>query len=57
MRKMGPRLPGPLQRLLRYLAVARRACRPDLDWLHLHHIDWSADTASELATAVLTKTG
>jgi hypothetical protein len=46
-----------LRRLLRDLAVARRARRPDVDWLHLHHIDWSADTASELATAALTKAG
>jgi 2-polyprenyl-6-methoxyphenol hydroxylase-like FAD-dependent oxidoreductase len=51
MRKIGPRLPGPLKRLLRDLAVARRARRPDVDWLHLHHIDWSSDTAQDLATA------
>jgi FAD-dependent urate hydroxylase len=57
IRKMGPRLPRPLQRLLRDLAVARRARRPDVDWLHLHHIDWSTDTASELATADLRKAG
>jgi FAD-dependent urate hydroxylase len=41
-RQLGPRLPGPLLRLLRDLAVARRARRPDVDWLHLHHIDWSS---------------
>jgi len=41
-RKLGPRVPGPLQRLLRDRAVARRARHPDVDWLHLHHIDWDA---------------
>jgi FAD-dependent urate hydroxylase len=41
-RKLGPRVPGPLQRLLRDRAVARRARQPDVDWLHLHHIDWDA---------------
>jgi 2-polyprenyl-6-methoxyphenol hydroxylase-like FAD-dependent oxidoreductase len=51
IRNLGPRLPTALKRLLRDLAVARRARRPDVDWLHLHHIDWSADTARELATA------
>ncbi|MFC0548789.1 FAD-dependent monooxygenase [Kutzneria chonburiensis] len=39
-RKLGPRVPGPLQRLLRDRAVARRARNPEVDWLHLHHIDW-----------------
>jgi 2-polyprenyl-6-methoxyphenol hydroxylase-like FAD-dependent oxidoreductase len=57
IRNIGPRLPGPLKRLLRDLAVARRARRPDVEWLHLHHIDWSADTASELATAAPAKAG
>ncbi|AHH95736.1 FAD-dependent monooxygenase [Kutzneria albida] len=50
-RRLGPRLPGPLQRLLRDLAISHRARHPDWDWLHLHHIDWAADT-----TAVLAKT-
>ena len=42
-RKLGPRLPGPLQRLLRDRAVSRRTRHPDADWLHLHHIDWDSD--------------
>ncbi|GAA3440484.1 FAD-dependent monooxygenase [Kutzneria kofuensis] len=42
-RKLGPRVPGPLRRLLRDRAVARRARNPDVDWLHLHHIDWDSD--------------
>ena len=46
MRTLGPRVPGPLQRLLRDRAVTRRTRHPDADWLHLHHIDWeSAVTA------------
>jgi 2-polyprenyl-6-methoxyphenol hydroxylase-like FAD-dependent oxidoreductase len=36
IRNIGPRLPRPLQRLLRDLAVARRACHPEVDWPHLH---------------------
>ncbi|GAB3886385.1 FAD-dependent monooxygenase [Kibdelosporangium lantanae] len=44
-RKTGPALPGPLLRLLRDRAVAKRVRRPDVDWLHLHHIDWSAGIA------------
>jgi 2-polyprenyl-6-methoxyphenol hydroxylase-like FAD-dependent oxidoreductase len=38
--RLGPRAPGPLRRLLRDRAVARRTRHPDIDWLHLHHIDW-----------------
>jgi FAD-dependent urate hydroxylase len=51
VRRLGPRLPGPLLRLLRDRAIARRVRRPDWDWLHLHHIDWSRDVAAELAAA------
>jgi hypothetical protein len=49
VRNLGPRLPRPVKRLLRDLAVARRARRPGVDWLHLHHIDWARDTAADLA--------
>jgi hypothetical protein len=31
--------------------VARRTRRPDVDWLHLHHIDWAGNAAGELAAA------
>lgn len=51
VRRLGPRLPTPVQRMLRDLAVARRARRPEVDWLHLHHIDWSANAAAEAAAA------
>lgn len=51
MRNLGPRLPGPLRRLLRDRAVARRARRPEVDWLHLHHIDWSRNAVTELTAA------
>jgi 2-polyprenyl-6-methoxyphenol hydroxylase-like FAD-dependent oxidoreductase len=39
-RESEPRVPGPLRRLLRDRAVTRRTLDPDLDWLHLHHIEW-----------------
>jgi len=45
-RRHGPRLPGPLRRLLRDRAVTRRTRRPDVDWLHLHHIDWGRDVSA-----------
>ncbi|HEY3954204.1 MAG TPA: FAD-dependent monooxygenase [Streptosporangiaceae bacterium] len=51
VRNLGPRLPKPVKRLLRDLAVARRARNPGVDWLHLHHIDWDRDTATDLAAA------
>ena len=41
-RQPRPRVPGPLQRLLRDRAVTRRTRNPDVDWLHLHHIDWDS---------------
>ena len=47
-RPIGPRQPGLVWLLLRDLAVARRARRPGVDWLHLHHIDWVNNTADEL---------
>jgi 2-polyprenyl-6-methoxyphenol hydroxylase-like FAD-dependent oxidoreductase len=42
----GPRLPAPVQRLVRDVAVALRARRPNLEWLHLHHIDWTPAAAN-----------
>ncbi|EWM19419.1 FAD-dependent monooxygenase [Kutzneria sp. 744] len=45
-RKLGPRVPGPVQRLLRDRAVTRRTRHPDIDWLHLHHIDWDSDLSA-----------
>ena len=45
-RRLGPRLPGPLRRLLRDRAVTRRTRNPDAGWLHLHHIDWGRDVSA-----------
>ncbi|MFI9383213.1 FAD-dependent monooxygenase [Kutzneria sp. NPDC052558] len=45
-RRLGPRLPGPLRRLLRDRAVTRRVHHPEADWLHLHHIDWGTDVSA-----------
>lgn len=41
-RGRGPARSGRMWELMRDLAVARRARRPDVDWLHLHHIDWAS---------------
>lgn len=42
-RMLGPRLPGPLLRLIRDRVISRQARKPDMDWLHLHHIDWDRE--------------
>lgn len=42
-RMLGPKNPGPLLRMIRDWAISRQARKPDLDWLHLHHIDWDSE--------------
>jgi FAD-dependent urate hydroxylase len=34
------------RRLFGNRAVTRRTRNPDLDWLHLHHIDWTDEVSA-----------